>query len=140
MANLRVERKHGSSNWWIWALIAAAVVLLFFALFGWWGRQNQQAGLYDAERREAVTYEGQAWIPAGNAVTFPEDQMVVVGQSEQGHTLYANRAQGYKEGGGAGQITPDTAPKSYDRIYVKTTDGQYVPLFQQSGLEQTPQQ
>lgn len=135
MAELRVERKPRNSHWWVWALLAIAAALLLLALFGWLGRTDQ-VGLYEpTEPAAAITYQGETWIPAGDPVRFPEEQMVAVGTTDQGYTLFANREQGYQGGGGGGEISPQTEPKAWGRVYLKATDGQYIPLFQESGLK-----
>lgn len=142
MAELRIERKPKMGSKWLWLPLAAAVaVLLMLALFNWRSGPGEQAGLYQPGKSAgALSYQGETLIPAGEPLDFPADQMVAVGKTAEGYTLFANREQGFEEsggggGGGRGDTSPNTDPQAWGRIYLKTTDGQYVRLFQRSGLE-----
>lgn len=150
MAEIKVEKDSGGG--WKWLLAALVVAGILAALvFSTMDRGDREAadraapgaattaqgGLYNPNSPvAAVTYEGERWVVRGQAVDYPESQMTRVGQSPEGYDLYANTEQGYEQGagGGGGEITPGTEPMAYGRVYLKTTDGRYVPLFKESGL------
>jgi hypothetical protein len=91
---------------------------------------SSTAGLYDTARgARSLVYDEKIWAPRGNAVSFPDEQMVVVGETKEGYRLYANKEQGYSGGGGGTRIE-ETQP--YGRIYLKTFDGRYQPLVTSS--------
>lgn len=132
MAEIRVERQNYPKIWLWWALIVAGIVLALGYSTNWFGLANPRIVLYDPQRPvTSLRYEDSTWVPRGTAVDFPDEQMVVVGTSPQGHVLYANKEQGYRPGGGGGELTPTTEPQAYGRIYVKTVDGRYQPFFMQ---------
>lgn len=132
MADIKVERPHAGGMTWAWwaiLLIAAFLILGFFT--NWYGLTSKQAALYDPARPVAsISYKGSTWVPRGDAVAFPSGQMVAVGTSPDGYTLYANKEQGYQQGGGGGgELTPSTEPQAYGRVYLKTVNGRYQPFF-----------
>lgn len=134
MAEIKAERRTSNIPGIWWALLLVAALLLVGLFTNWFG-MAPQANLYNPERPVAsITYKDTTWVPRGVPVDYPEQQMVEVGTSPQGYTLYANREQGYTQGpagGGGGEITPSTEPQAYGRVYLKTTDGRYQPFFMQ---------
>lgn len=118
---------------WPWLLLLAFVAIpVIWSL--WPKPQAEQAAYFNPATQAStmIQYHGHDWIPVPNAaahqVTFPADQMKVVGR-DKGQDLYANVAQG-AEGGGGGVITPGQTPaKAQDRIYLRTGPNTYVPLM-----------
>lgn len=133
MADIRVDRRPLAPSWAWWTLLAVALILVVGLFTGWFGLVARQSALYNPDRPVAsISYKGSVWIPRGNAVAYPEAQMVRVGTSPEGYELFANKQQGYTQGyagGGGGEITPSTEPQAYGRVYVKTLDGRYQPFF-----------
>lgn len=117
--------------WWpLLLLLAIVAVPLIWSL---WPKQEQQAAYFDpaTQASTVIRYQNRDWVPVSNAeanqVTFPADQMKVVGR-DNGQDLYANVRYG-AEGGGAGPVTPrKTPPQAQDRIYLRTGPDTYVPM------------
>ena len=140
-----------------WVAIALGVVAAL-ALFGllWWSydafvpnrvQQNpniadvtlppDEGKLYDpASPVAAVHYQQASLVPSGPAVELPQDQVEVVGLSDEGYMLYSafptgvpGDARNWPEGGGGG-TAPDAVPQAEAGLYLRTVDGRYLPLVE----------
>lgn len=150
MANLHAKHEHEPGRGHIppehprksmplWPFLLLALLLIPLAISFWPRGGTQQTAYYDpaAKPNLVIHHEGHDWVPVPgtqNRVSFPTDQMRVVGQ-DKGYNLYANVAQG-AEGGGGGPVSPgQTPPKALDRIYLQTGPNSYVPMIWQEHLK-----
>jgi hypothetical protein len=122
MHPLHEERKKGPN--WLWLLVPLILGLLVLPnMF----RGDDQRATETTQREEvasrdnAITYNGQRWVVSGNAQAFPAGQMRQVATTADGQALYSNT----QAGGGGGQATTATA----ERLYLRASDGRYVPLM-----------
>lgn len=124
------HEEHKKRAIWPWLLLLAlvAIPLLWSQMRG----QAPQTAYFKPGTEAVIQYQGHDWIPVPNAeanqVTFPANEMTVVGQDD-GYNLYANVQTG-AEGGGGGPVTPGQTPEqAMDRIYLRTGENTYVPLM-----------
>lgn len=104
-----------------WMAIAALVALLLIAIGGALHLASREHTATDARVPAApVVREGRVWVPAGPAALWPDDQMVAVGHTSDGETLYA---RGALVGGGGGM-----GPSLPQQAYLRVGDGQYQPV------------
>jgi hypothetical protein len=126
MHPLHEERKKGPN--WLWLLVPLILGLL--VLPNMFRGDDQRATdttnrdeVATVNRDNVVTYNGERWVVSGNAQAFPAGQMRQVGTTADGQALFAAP----QAGGGGGQATTTTA----ERLYLRASDGRYVPLMRE---------
>jgi hypothetical protein len=116
----------GMPGWVPWAglVLALATIVFLYAAIGSLVHNpgTNLQGAYSPQRQaeQSVLYGGHRWVPADatQAASLPEGAVTPVG-TDNGITIYGTAGGG----GGAGQPA--------QKLYVRTTDGKYLPLVKQ---------
>ena len=157
MAEVRsIEDRRRKQRWLVAAgLIAAALSILL--VYGWQlimparqdtppaGQVQPLTGKYYDPANPAAKVVTQdtnvALAPKGAPEALPAAEMVVVGISQEGYIIYSHPREGnevspaypYGGGGGGAAGSADDAgravPGAPGPLYLKTVDGQFVPLI-----------
>jgi hypothetical protein len=127
-----VQRAPRYARPWLYlALVAVGwLAITAIGLLAHHGQVNQSAVLFPPDSgADTVTYHGQAYLTNTERLGLPDDQMLAIGQTREGYTVYARRADvGYGGGGGGGAIVPPKGSVTPGPAYLKAVDGRFVPL------------
>ncbi|MDB5101025.1 MAG: hypothetical protein JWM80_5446 [Cyanobacteria bacterium RYN_339] len=128
--HIHVERKRGFS--WAWLLLPI-VALGLLALLFMPRAADQQAvttttTTTTSMAARTITYKQQQWEIKGAPETFPAGELAQVATSDEGDALFANSSEGYL-GGGGGEAVPGAISMPNGRVYLRTADGRFQPLF-----------
>lgn len=108
--------------------MVASLLLGLFVLNALYGRPLYYVGMYDANKPvPEVSYRGERFLTGTTAESFNDNDMVAVGQTDEGFLIYARQ----EELGGGGGWKPEggrKSPAAYSRAYMRTTDGKYLPI------------
>lgn len=117
---------------WVYLGLVGLVAIAIAVSAVWYGRAHNAAvaGTFTPDAGvSTVSYHGQTYLADTERLRLPDAQMVALGQTQEGYTVYAQRANaGYGGGGGGGAIVPPKGSVTPGPAYLKAVDGRFIPL------------
>ena len=122
MAEIKVERRgqNGSQQHGLWLLVPVALLGIILISQAPHKTLNNQATVH-GDTRGTLVYAGHRYMPLGQAVVVPDRELVAIGHSESGRSVYVRR--GFQSGGGGGGAI--NAPAT---TYLRVANNTFQPL------------
>lgn len=116
---------------WVYlGLVGLVAIAIALAAVGYGRAHNAAlAGTFTPDAGvSTVSYHGQAYLANTERLRLPDSQMMAIGQTREGYTVYVQRGNAGYGGGGGGAIVPPKGSITPGPAYLKAVDGRFIPL------------